>query len=69
MSPASPAQRKATDKYIKNTFDEIKIRVPKGRKSAIQAVAATQDESLNTFAVTAIDERMERLEGKSEQEK
>ena len=63
MTPVSPAQRKATDKYIKTTFDEIKVRVPKGRKEAIQAVASAHGESLNGFVSKAVDERIERLEG------
>ena len=62
MSPASKAQQKAVAKYMKNNYDELKIRVPKGRKEAIQAAASTQGESLNGFVTTAIDERIERLQ-------
>ena len=66
MSPASKAQQKAVAKYMKNNYDEVKVRIPKGRKEAIQAAASAQGESLNGFVTTAIDERIERLEGARE---
>jgi predicted HicB family RNase H-like nuclease len=69
MPITSPAQRKATDKYIKNSLDEIKIRVPKGRKAIIAAQAEAQGESLNSYVSKAIDERMARLEGVQEEGK
>ena len=62
MSPASKAQQKAVAKYMKNNYDEVKVRIPKGRKEAIQAAASAQGESLNGFVTTAIDERIERLQ-------
>lgn len=63
MSPISEAQKKATMKYMKNNYDRLEIKVPKGRKEAIQAAAQAQNESLNSFVTTAIDERMARLGG------
>ncbi len=60
MSPVSKAQQKATIKYMKANLDEIKIRVPKGRKSIIKAHAKQQGESLNGFIVRAIDDTIER---------
>jgi predicted HicB family RNase H-like nuclease len=62
MSPVSKAQQKANSKYVKNNYDEIKVRVPKGKKPEIQAAADKQGESLNSFVNTAIDERIARLE-------
>ncbi|MCL1829045.1 MAG: hypothetical protein FWG32_06070 [Oscillospiraceae bacterium] len=56
------ARRKASAKYLKESVEDIRIRVPKGRKQAIQDVAQAQGESLNAFVGTAIDERIERLE-------
>ena len=56
----SKAQQKATAKYIKNNYDEIKTRVPKGRKAEIQAHAEKQGKSLNAFVNEAIDEKIER---------
>ena len=58
--PVSKAQRKATDKYIKDTFDELKVRIPKGKKTTLQAHAADRGESLNGFVNRAIDETVER---------
>ena len=56
----SKAQQKATAKYIKNNLDEIKVRVPKGRKEEIKAHAETKGESVNGFIKRAIDETMQR---------
>ena len=61
--PVTKAQQKAVAKYMKNNYDELKIRIPKGRKGEIQAVADSLGESLNGFVSTAIDERIERLDG------
>lgn len=53
-------QNKATQKYIKEHLEEIKIRIPKGRKAYYKAAAAAADQSLNQFAVNALDEKIER---------
>lgn len=58
--PVSKAQQKATAKYMKNAYDEIKIRVPKGQKAVIQSFAESEGKSLNGFACEAINEKMER---------
>ena len=58
--PASKAQQKAVSKYMKNNYDEIKVRVEKGRKTQIQAHAEIQGESVNGFINRAIAETMER---------
>ncbi len=58
--PASKAQQKAVAKYMKNNYDEIKIRVPKGKKENIQNYAATKNESVNAFINRAINEIMEK---------
>ena len=55
----SEAQRKATDKYLEK-FDEMRVRVPKGRKETVKAHAERQGESLNGFINRAITETMER---------
>lgn len=58
--PASKAQQKAVAKYMKNNYDEIKVRVSKGNKDIIKAHAESKGESLNGFVNRAIDEAMER---------
>lgn len=55
----SAAQRKATDKYLEK-FDEMRVRVPAGRKAEIKAHAEAQGESLNSFMIRAMNEAMER---------
>lgn len=54
------AQQRATAKYIKNNYDEIKLRVAKGKKLEIQNYAQARGESLNGFINRAIEETMER---------
>ena len=54
------AQAKAAKKYLKESVEDIRIRVPKGQKSIIKNHAEAQGESMNAFVVRAIDETMER---------
>ncbi len=63
MSPTSKAQQKATAKYIKNNYDEIKIRVYKDTKSEIQAVAEKQGDSLNAYIKKAVREQYKKDTG------
>lgn len=56
----SKAQQKAVAKYMKNNYDELKIRVQKGRKDIIKAHAEKNGESVNGFVNRAIDETMQR---------
>ena len=60
LIPASKAQQKAVTKYMKENYDEIKVRVEKGRKADIKAHADSRGESVNSFIGRAIDETMER---------
>ncbi len=55
---------KAVTKYIKNNYDEIKIRVPKGDKERFKEHAEICKESLNAFIKRAIEEAIERDERK-----
>lgn len=48
------------DRYNAKAYDEIKVRVSKGRKETIQAHAGTQGESVNGFINRAIDHEIER---------
>lgn len=56
----SEAQKRAVSKYMKENYDEIKVRVGKGQKETIKAHADTQGESVNGFINRAIGETMER---------
>lgn len=57
--PTTKASIKAVNKYMKQNYDEIKIRVKKGRKQEIQAHAETMGESVNGFIIRAITETIE----------
>ena len=54
------ARRKASAKYLKESVEDVRIRVPKGQKAVIKAHAERQGESMNAFVVRAINETMER---------
>lgn len=56
----SKAQQKAVAKYMKNNYDEIKIRVEKGHRDVIKAAATAAGESVNGYIKKAVDQRMER---------
>ena len=48
------ARRRASAKYLKETVEDIRIRVPKGQKAIIKSHAENQGESMNAFVVRAI---------------
>lgn len=54
------SQAKAAKKYLSESVEDIRIRVPKGEKAIIKAHADNQGESMNAFVVRAIKETMER---------
>ena len=57
---ASKAQQKAVSKYMKENYDEVKLRMEKGKKDKIKSHADAAGESMNGFINRAIDETMER---------
>ncbi|MBR0199431.1 MAG: hypothetical protein IJQ42_04610 [Oscillospiraceae bacterium] len=57
---ATKAQQRAVNKYMKENYDEIKVRTDKGKKEKIKAHAESQGESVNAFVNRAIDEAMGR---------
>lgn len=56
----SKSNQKAVAKYMKNNYDEIKIRVLKGDKEVIKAHADAKNETTNEFIKRAIHETMDR---------
>lgn len=54
----SNAQKKAKEKYEKDAYDKVLVRLPKGTKERIQATGST----LNNFAVSAILEKLKTFE-------
>lgn len=55
MARYSQSQNKSTQKYIKNNYDEIKIRVPKGMREQYKALAESQGKSLNQLVVDLLN--------------
>ena len=53
-------KRVSHDEYTKTRYEDLRIRVPKGRKDKIQAHAAAKGESPNGYVTKAVDERIER---------
>ena len=56
----SEAQKRAVAKYNSANYEQIQIRVAKGKKAEIQEHAQAQGESLNAFINRAIDETMKK---------
>ena len=52
----SEAQKKASMKYVKNNYDRIEIKVPKGKKAIYQEYATLKGERLNKLIPRMIDE-------------
>lgn len=57
---ATKAHLEGNKRYLANKVDEIKVRVPKGRKEEIKAHAEAIGESTNGYINRAISETMER---------
>lgn len=56
--PASKAQQKAVNKYVREKYDRINVTMQKGKKGTLQAHAAAHGESANSFINRAIDQAM-----------
>ena len=54
------AQKRARDKWLTEKVEDIRFRVPKGKKAVIQEHAAKLGESVNAFMRRAFTETMER---------
>ena len=54
----SDARKRANDKW-REKFDEIRFRVPKGKKEEIQKFAAKRGESVNALLNRAVDKVMD----------
>lgn len=67
--PASKAQQRATNKYMKANYDRVNLTLPKGRKAELQVHAQTRGESLNGFINRAIDHEVERDNENQEERK
>ena len=57
--PLTEAQKRANAKYVKKSYDQIALIVPKGDKETIKVHASYFDKSLNSFINRAIKETLE----------
>lgn len=48
------ANMRAVSKYIKNNYDEVKIRVYKGQRDILQQAAVHSDTSVNAYVSRAV---------------
>ena len=60
MAPASKAQQKAVNKYMKENYDRVNLTMAKGKKEMIRNCAERHGESVNAFINRAVDEALER---------
>lgn len=56
----SDAQKEATARYNKKTYDRINIIVRKGQRQIIKDYAARQGKSLNRFICDLVDAEMNK---------
>ena len=61
--PATKAQQKAVNKYMKENYDRINLVVPKGHRDIIKAHAQSRHESVTSFITRAIAETIQRDDG------
>lgn len=57
---STDAKREGNKRYLAGQ-DDIKIRVPKGRRNELKEIAKNKfDMSLQSFIITAVNEKIER---------
>ena len=55
---ASKAQIKATNKYNASNYDSLRIVIPKGQKTTVEAAAKEAGESINQYTQKALLARL-----------
>ena len=53
-------QHVSLEEYRKTKYEDLRIRVPKGKKEEIKDFVSKTGKSLNAFVNEAIDEKIER---------
>lgn len=56
----SKSSNKAVQQYIKKTYDQVSLRMPKGQREKIQSFAELRGKSLNMYIMELIEEDMKR---------
>ena len=54
------AHRAGNARYLAEKVEDIKLRVPKGQKDYYKTAASAAGQSLNQFAISAMDEKISR---------
>ena len=67
MSKYTPAQNKANQRYQKKTYEQITIKVKKGKREEYNATAAAAGESLAGLIVRLLEEEGQRQKEKAAQ--
>lgn len=57
----SDAQKEATARYNKKTYERIDVVVKKGQRQIIKDFAASQGKSLNRFILDAVEKEMNAI--------
>ena len=55
----SEAQKKATSKYISKAYDQVSLRMPKGKREEYKAHAERQGKSLNALIIELLEKDMQ----------
>jgi uncharacterized protein (DUF1778 family) len=61
MSKYNEKQKEYVMNYMKENLDEIKFRVPKGKKEDYRNAAESHGMKLTPFIIEAIEEKISRL--------
>ena len=56
----SEAQQRATNKYNKKAYDQIAIRIPKGKRDLYNDLAKKKNISLASLIVQLLDQELEK---------
>lgn len=62
-------RKEITARYVKSHLDDIKIRVKKGEREKLKAIAAEMDMSMNAMFLKAVEEYIEKNYKAENQEK
>lgn len=58
----SEAQKKATRKYISKAYDQVSLRMPKGKREEYKKHAERKGKSLNSLIIELLDEDISKEE-------
>ena len=61
MEKKQNSSTKAKRRYNEKTYDRLTMNIKKGRKDELKTIATQQGQSLNAFILSAINEKIERL--------